>query len=326
MSEQFFEDFAPNYSAEVLRELITTEQAVADYAAIALRESTVSVTINDCRHPFMHLPQTLKSAMDFLPKQPQSITCVDLQLNYSPEMRQFTTLFAGLKFDNKYSLIFHQLKSRLPNQEGELFYGAVLNPAGGIVKRTAETQLIPAEAVAEILDVVGVGVPKAPQEASWEEIKAILQFAGLWTATTAHSTPLDLVRTLKVTDRVEGSSLDTSTATLDSNDGIRSREIVLSIDHAKDIMEPASVCWKLTASKIIQSEDRRNELPRIKTLERIPLEFRLPVFEDYGTEILGELPYVRHEQTDQAESLGLHPQYLQAVREAIAEALNDKSN
>lgn len=310
--ERLFPDIDP----AIISELTATEQVMQAYAEKALQNSVVSVSIENCKHPLMQLPKLLAESMDELPTPPTAITGVSLGINYDRQAFRFTTLFAGLHLDNNYSLIFRRLQSRLPGQSGQLYFGALLNPAGGVEKKTDQTHLMPEEHVSNILTSVGIGVPTSPREASWDEIRAMLQFAGRWTARTTRSTPLDLVRTLAVEDRVEGSSMDSGTSTLDGGDGTRSRRITVCFDEAKQASGVASTSWKLVAESRNQ-----HETPCIVQLSRVPLEFRLPEIED-GIELLGELPSVRHELTDQAQDLPLSPVYLRAAQDAIAAAMS----
>jgi len=314
-----FEDIDPT----TLFEKTQTERAMAEYAEAALQNSVVSIEVTDCQHSNLRLPKDLAKTFGDLPKKPRSIESVDLKLKYNPAASMFETLDARLRFDTKYALIFHRISSRLLGVEEPIYYGAVTNPLGKIVRKSDETIPFKESEVSSILESVGINVPESPQPANWNEISTILHFAGLWTAQTVNTALIDPIRNVSVTDCVEGSGLDNDrgqkrrrNVDLQTTDeGFRRRTLTFAIDEASRATEPAEQTWKLIASS-----KSRYETPCINSLELTPLEFRLPVFEDYGIEILGEKPYVRHELTDQTVTLPLDNMRLKAARYAIAEA------
>lgn len=313
MTERYFEDINPEH----LPEQLATERAMAEYADAALANSVVSVEVHDCKHPFLNLPKNIANSLADLPKPPKQISGVDLRLSYDPAAQMFITKDARLRFDTDYSLIFHRIQAPQWNKIGlqPLYLHAIMSPVDTLVRKSAEAETMTEKEVAQILKAIDIGVPESPQEASWNEIKAILQFAGLWTAQTMNTVPLDPSRTVTITDCVEGSSMDSSTTTLDSDDGFRERTVTFSIDEAARPTEPPTSTWKLIAKS-----NNRIETPCIQRLERTPLEYRMPVFEDYGIEVVLDVPYIRHELSDQSVEVPLDNTYLLAARLAIDEA------
>lgn len=319
MTERFFEDIDPG----TLFEKTQTERAMAEYAEAALQNSVVSVEVIDCQHSDLRLPQELAQTFEDLPKKPKSIEAVDLKLKYNPAASMFETLDARLRFDTKYALIFHRISSRLPGVEAPLYYGAVTNPLGKIVRKSDTSIPFEESEVSAILNSVGMDVPESPQPANWNEISTILHFAGLWTAQTVNTALIDPVRTVSITDRVEGSGLDNdrgrtrrrSVELQTTDEGIRKRTLTFAVDEASRATEPAEQTWKLIASS-----NSRYETPCINSLELTPLEFKDTMFEDYGFEVVLEEPFIRHELTDQTVRLPLDNLHLKAARYAIAEA------
>ncbi len=243
MHERLFADIDP----VLINEMALTERDIKDYAAIALQESIVKVAIDDCNHPLLTLPREVAQSVANLTTRPKSIKGVDLELNYDRQEEHFTTEYAKLRLDNNYSIMFQKIKGHLPGQNGTLFFGALLNPNGMTAIRADMTQPIPGSNVEELLEAVGIGLPKEKQTASWDSIKAILGFANTWSATTTHTTPIDLVRTARITDHVEGSSSYTNVNATGNIEGLRQRELKFAVDESEDMGMPPNVAWQIKA-------------------------------------------------------------------------------
>lgn len=310
MTERFFEDINPID----IRERMETERSMAEYADSALANSVVSVNVENCKHPLIHLPKNVAESLADLPDKPNQVSGVDLQMTYDPVAQRFTTVNARLRLDTNYSLIFQRIQAKYFEQPDPLYNHVVTNPVNVLVRKSSSELPMRESEVNAILNAIGIDVPTSPQEASWDEIKAILQFAGLWSATTSNTAPINPATSVTISDHVEGSSMDSSTTTLAGDDGIRLREIVFSMDEAAGATEPPDTTWKLIARS-----NNRHETPCLVNMVRTPLEFRLPMIDD-GIELLGAEPYVRHELTEQSVEVPLDNAFLQAARSAIAAA------
>lgn len=314
MTERFWDDIDPS----LLQELSQTERAIENYANQALEFSTINVSIQDCQHPLMSLPKDVIEIFKDMTHPANTISGVDLQLKYDPELSRFTTTNATLKFDNNYAINFYKVKSKLFKDDTPAYIANFLDPHGKIAKQIGETKIISTQDFEEVLEEVGLGIPNAPQEASWNEIKAILQFSGRWSASTSHSTPIDLMRSLRVNDVIEGSSINVAENSLHSDDGVQRRQITFSVDEAKEIARPPSQSWTIVASA-----KSRDETPCIQRMMIIPLSFETPTLDipEFGMRVVIDGPDERFEDTQNAKHLPITETYLQAAREILKLAM-----
>ncbi|MBC7546598.1 hypothetical protein H7171_02515 [Candidatus Saccharibacteria bacterium] len=291
-----------------------TEKAIANFANEALEKSSIDVRITQCGYPFLMLTTEVKNFYDTLDQEPTDIISVDLKLRYDKASSLYKILIAELFFDNSNSLVFayepsDYMSKYYPDQYLCLHKDQPTNE--GHADDTPE--LHPASLVAEILEGIGLSLPKEKQEATWKDISSMLQFAKKWTAKTERDLTVNDTNKIHITDFYEGSEDNIVTILSSPNDdGLSFRAISFCVDSSYN---PTTLPH--TTMVINTSSNSRSETPCIKGIWNKQIEFVVPRH-DQGQEILGALPTRRTEVEATRQLLDLDQRYLVAARETIA--------